>query len=206
MDITLICKVYKHITYIPLGDSCAIAYNIDRLKLRTLAFPFDWVKIKLKDLIQILENKFKDFDKIEIVKISEAHRDLEEFSRPTYIITNPYNITMAHEVLSCDSLDDFKVKLTRRIDRFYDNLQNKIKFVRLETSPYKQCYNDYLNKLINILDNICSDYQLILIVHKSYQDKIINYEDKLKLIFFDDFNPDWRYENIDWTKIKDILM
>ena len=185
--------------YIPIGDSCAVAYNLDKLKIRTMAFPFDWAKFKIKELNKILENNFKDYDKIEIVKISEKHCDLEEFSRPTYIVKNPYNVTMAHELLTLDNLDDFKIKLTRRIARFYDNLKNKIKFVRLETSCYKSSYIQELDKLIYNLNKICFDYELILICHVSYKDKINH--DKVKIIYFNDFNEDWRYENIDWQQV-----
>jgi hypothetical protein len=62
---------------------------------------------------------------------------------------------MAHELLTLDSLDDFKIKLTRRIVRFHDNLKNKIKFVRLETSYYKSSYIQDLDKLIYNLNKIC---------------------------------------------------
>ena len=32
-------------TYIPLGNSCSIAYNLKLHNLRKLAFPFDWVRV-----------------------------------------------------------------------------------------------------------------------------------------------------------------
>lgn len=193
------------ITYISLGESCAVAYNLDILKKRVLAYPFDWSKIKLKDLNKVLSNDFKDYDKIEIVKLSENHKDLEEFKQPTYIIKNPYNITMAHEVLSDNiietKLEEFKIKLQRRIERFRDTLKNrnKIKFIRLEISPFKQTYIQELDKLVSILDKLCPDYELTIICHVSYQDKITN--KKIKIEYFDKFSEDWRYLNIDWQKI-----
>jgi len=200
------------ITYISLGESCAVAYNLDRLKKRVLAFPFDWSKIKLKDLNKVLSNDFKDYDKVEIVKLSENHRDLEEFKQPTYIIKNPYNITMAHEVVSVNitetgeipeiietKLEEFKIKLQRRIERFRDTLKNKIKFIRLEISPFKQTYIQELDKLVSILDKLCPDYELTIICHISYQDKITN--KKIKIEYFDKFSEDWRYLNIDWQKL-----
>lgn len=193
------------ITYISLGESCAVAYNLDILKKRVLAYPFDWSKIKLKDLNKVLSNDFKDYDKIEIVKLSENHKDLEEFKQPTYIIKNPYNITMAHEVLSDNiietKLEEFKIKLQRRIKRFRDTLKNrnKIKFIRLEISPFKQTYIQELDKLVSILDKLCPDYELTIICHVSYQDKITN--KKIKIEYFDKFSEDWRYLNIDWQKI-----
>lgn len=190
------------ITYIPIGESCAVAYNLNKLKIRTSAFPFDWSKIKLKDLNKVLENNFKDYDKIEILKLSDNHKlleDLEELEHSTYIIKNSYNITMAHEVLTVDNLDDFKIKLQRRIERFKEIIKNKIKFIRLEISPFKQSYIQELDKLINNLNKICSDYELIIICHISYKDKITN--KKIKVIYFDKFNEDWKYTNIDWQKL-----
>lgn len=187
------------ITYISLGESCAVAYNLDKFKKRTLAYPFDWSKIKLKDLNKVLENDFKDYDKIEIVKLSDNHKDLKDFTQPTYIIKNPYNITMAHEILTINNLDEFKIKLQRRIKRFKDTLKNKIKFIRLEISPFRESYNQELDKLVHNLNKICLDYELTIICHVSYQDKITN--KNIKIEYFDKFSEDWRYLNIDWQKL-----
>ena len=39
---------------IPLGYSCCVAYNLQRLNLRKQAFPFDWcVTLKINSVIKI---------------------------------------------------------------------------------------------------------------------------------------------------------
>ena len=187
-------EVYECVTpYIPIGDSCAVAYNLRELGIRTTAYPFDWSKIKIKQLINILDCDFKDYCKLEIVKFSENHES-------SYIITNPYKITMAHEVLKSCELTIFRDKLKDRIDKFREAIKNRVKFIRLETCPWKQSYQEDLNKLLQILDKLSPNYELILILHDSYRDKLI-FHSKIKIIYYDDFNSDWKYPNINWYNI-----
>ena len=48
--------------FIPLGNSCSIAYNLKLLKLRTCAFPFDWVRIaNFNNVTKLIQNKFYGF-------------------------------------------------------------------------------------------------------------------------------------------------
>ena len=191
---TLTREVYKCVTpYIPIGDSCAIAYNLRKLNIRTVAYPFDWSKIKIKQLINILDCDFKDYCELEIVKFSEAHES-------SYIITNPYNITMAHEVLNSCDLPEFTAKLEDRITRFKEAIKQKVKFIRLETSPWKQSYQQDLKDLINILNKLAPDYELILILHESYKDKLPDNK-IIKIIYYSEFNSDWKYPNINWHNI-----
>ena len=109
------------------------------------------------------------------------------------VLTNALDIQFAHEISCEDELADFSVKLSRRIARFL-NLSNP-KFVRLETGNLSQAQMDGYNKLILLLDDIFLNYKLIVISKiKPTNPKIIWEE-------LESFNSDWKYPDINWTKI-----
>ena len=56
--------------YISLGGSCAVS-NIIRKQDNHKTLPFDWTKITLKQLKDVLKNNFKDYSNIEIFKYSD---------------------------------------------------------------------------------------------------------------------------------------
>ena len=186
------------INHISLGGTCAIAYQLNKCSKREKSFPFDWAKTDIKQLITVLEENFKDYEKIQIKKLSEnhPHNDTEE---PSYILVNKYKITMAHEVIKNTEVEDFTNKLIRRIARF-KKLEEKVIFYRLETNIYKSSYDDNFKKLIEILNSYTIDYEIRLIVHNSYKKSSI-FSDKLKIYYYDEFLPDWKFDNLDWCKI-----
>lgn len=47
--------------YIGLGSNCSITWQLNKYNLRTKSYPFDWVKISLSQIINILENNFDDY-------------------------------------------------------------------------------------------------------------------------------------------------
>jgi hypothetical protein len=48
--------------YIPLGLDCSLAYQLDMMKLRNFALPFDWIYTKnLSDIIKLITNNFSNF-------------------------------------------------------------------------------------------------------------------------------------------------
>jgi hypothetical protein len=56
---------FKRIPIISLGNTCAVAYQLQECKLREARYPFDWLRYKSADqLIRCLEEKFADFTKI----------------------------------------------------------------------------------------------------------------------------------------------
>ena len=178
----------KKNTFISLGNNCSIAYQLNKLKLRNIAYPFDWSNIKYNQLISVLKNNFEDYENIEIKKYSNQHFSINTNSDSSYILHNKYNITFAHEVLNINEINNFKSKLKRRILRF-KNLSGYITFIRIE----QKNINNYDN-LINILDKYILNYKLIIISNNIiHHPKIINY----KLPTF----IDWKYNNINFNTI-----
>ena len=81
----------------------------------------------------------------------------------------------------------------KRVKRFRE-LKNPT-FVRIETFNFKNktTYVEYWNKLIRILDEMFTNYQIILISK-------INPENSKITWYPYNFTNDWRNANLDWKK------
>jgi len=170
-------------TYVSLGCSCATAFQLNKLNLRKESYPFDWCKISIRQLNLVLENDFNDFGKIDKKKWSDNHN--------SYIAENKYKCQFAHEIIN-----DLENKMEKRIDRF-KRLKNPI-FIRFENSRFSKNYQNELDKLIKYLNKIFYEPpKLILIIPDNYEINVKVY----KIIKFHDFDPDWKYDNINWDLI-----
>ncbi len=91
--------------YIGLGGNCSVTYQLSKFKNRKVAYPFDWCKISLNQLINVLENNFdENYYLIEIKKLSECHKYFSEIENDiinvnSFILKNKMNIQFAHEVI-----------------------------------------------------------------------------------------------------------
>lgn len=183
---------------ISLGSNCSVTYQLNKYNLRQQSFPFDWSKISIKQLNKVLESKFKDYENVFIKKFSENHDS-------SYILSNKYNITFAHEIFNKynNNIEEFKQVLIRRINNFVAQ-RCIIKFVRIELQPITEAYLDELNKLIILLDTYFNNYKIILLIDSNSK---INYELDLnskiiikKVVNFDNYT-DWKMDYIDWYDI-----
>ena len=60
-------------TFVSLGNSCSIAYNLKLCNLRTEAYPFDWVRVtNINNVTTLIDNKFNDFLDIDTFKRSDS--------------------------------------------------------------------------------------------------------------------------------------
>lgn len=183
---------------IPLGNNCSVAYQMNKLRVRNVSYPFDWCASTLPKINKILKDNFKDFSSsLKIKKKSYKHIPVRSLFKHdvennwSYIISNKYGINFAHEVINTKSLDEFKESMIRRIDRFM-NLKNPI-FVRLEL---KKVNKSNYKKLISLLDNYFTNYKLIVL-----SNQIIKDTEKINFIKINKTFIDWKYDNIDWKTI-----
>lgn len=178
---------------ISLGSNCSVTYQLNKYNLRLQSFPFDWSKITIKQLNQVLESKFKDYENVFIKKFSEKHDS-------SYILSNKYNITFAHEIFDKYSIEEFNQVLLRRINNFITRRCDKLKFVRIELQPITDAYLEELNKLIILLDTYFDNYKIILLVDFNSKLKSTNKIIIKKVVNFD-YYTDWKMDYIDWYNI-----
>lgn len=193
-------KVYE---YISLGSNCSITHQLNKLNLRTNSYPFDWTKITLGQLINVLTNNFDSYTNLSVEKLSQVH--MTENLEPSLMIKNFYGIKFAHEVnvnLETKILE-FKSKLEKRIERF-NNLSlmdKKIKFIRIELNKISLKYFDSINLLILQLEKFIKDFQLILVLNFNIDIINLQLNPKITICRFEEFEPDWRMDKLDWKSI-----
>lgn len=196
--------------YISLGSNCSITHQLSKFGLRKCAYPFDWTKITLGQLISILVEDFNDYSKsLEFVSISNIHPIIEPrtetndlsndlTSSSSLILTNKFKIKFAHELGEKYQLDEFKNRLEERVKRFKDLGDKDICFVRIELSPLNQSWYSNIMKLYSLLCGYSSNFILILIICSKLE---FQFPPNVKIYRFDKFDPDWKMDTIDWNKI-----
>jgi hypothetical protein len=108
-----------------------------------------------------------------------------------------YNIEFSHEIDNLEKINDFENSLNRRITRF-QNLNEKIIFIRIELSPIKKSYQENVIKLLEQLNKYSNNYELRLIINSDIE---FNFPNNVKIYKFNNFTNDWQMNYIDWSKI-----
>jgi hypothetical protein len=185
--------------FISLGGNCSITYQLINYNLRTESYPFDWSKININQLLDVLTNNFDLYsDTIRLKCISEKHHLLgSNDMKPSLIFSNIYNIEFSHEINDLEKLYDFENSIKRRVIRF-KNLTEKIIFIRIELSPIKTTYQDKIIKLLEQLNKYSSNYELRLIINTNIE---FNFPNNVKIYKFNNFTNEWQMNHIDWNKI-----
>ncbi len=119
--------------FIPLGNDCSISYQLQKLGLRKITLPFDWIKSDIKGIVKCLEDNFKyflEFDLFEIKNISDNFSYVEDDFNESVInqMLRVYNVKykfhFLHDFINDSSYDiskqftDFRIKYSRRIEKF----------------------------------------------------------------------------------------
>jgi len=179
-------NIFIRKSFVSLGSSCAVTYQLNKLKLRNVSYPFDWMNIKITKLIEVFKSKFKDYTEFNTPKYLENHN--------SYTVKNSYGY-FAHEIFKENEVSHFIERLNVRIPRLY-SIKNPI-FVRLETYKFKNkvTYRKYWIELCSLLNEVYDgNYKIILISQ-------INPElNKIKWYEYESFNEDWRNDELDWSK------
>lgn len=159
--------------FIPFGTTCTMSYQLNEVGLRYQAFPFDWSKTSINQLNKVLTNGFDSFSDIKIKKWSDNHPHLDN-NGGSFIISNLYNITFAHEMIDKNPIDEFKKILDKRLVRLLSHKDDYIKFVIFNTGK----------KL---------DTTLLSLNLKKY---FINFD--ILEIQSDEQFTDWQYSHMNW--------
>ncbi len=200
--------------FIPIGNSCSIAYQLQKHGLRKTAYPFDWLKIKrLKTITYIIDNMFNgftDFTELDRTTKYPLIKDdiLDETEKNgTIKAINGYNIVSCHDFSSLipfeEQNDEIKKKYQRRINRFYDVLLNgkqKIIFVRDETCKItKDEIMDFMVCIRKINPKL--DFKIRIICRKDTCDFEIKPNEILEIIHDTKEYGDWKRPNVEWLNV-----
>lgn len=176
-------NIFVRKSFISFGGNCSVTYQLNKCGLRNDSYPFDWCKIKINKIKEVLENNFKDYDKVEVVKYSENHN--------SWILKNSYCI-FAHEYIEKYNLKNFKEKIKKRKEKV-EKVENPI-FVRIETYSYKnkEVYINYWKDIIKNLEIRYNNFEIILI--SKWNPKI----KKIKWYPYKEFSCDWKNNHLKW--------
>ena len=182
-------------SFISFGSRCNSAIILRYiLKLQIESLPFDWVQMNI--------NTMKD-----IMKLLNDSDRIEAFY--SYYFTDSFNKiekkSIDHSWFPHDDFDnihDVVAQYTRRTYRLFDIIKNNNKKIFLNLQQYVN--NSILEKIINILDNLNTDYLLIIINAFDYDvinEKYINFYVPFKIEIGNDTDYDnWNLKIIDKLK------
>lgn len=176
-----------------LGGNCAPAFHLKRFNKREYALPFDWCKMNVKMLILVLQNDFQDYELFESKKISDKHISFNEDLNYSLLLKNKYGIEFAHELKNSSEIDNFKLSLKKRIERF-KNLKNP-KFIRLETKNLSSEQIKIYSILELELKKLFQNFKLKLISKSKYQSEFVDW------IELKNFDSDWKFNSLNWKNI-----
>lgn len=189
--------------HIPLGCNYSITYQLASYGLRTRAYPFDWVRISLNQLIQVLSNGFDGYSDLLLKFYSQDQSSL--------LLTNKYGVHLAHEILDRDQIPRLESSIKSRIYRFKSlGLNtNPIRYYRIELASIGSGpeYIKKINQLCELLEQTTSNsnFVLILLIQQDYLVLITTNQSTLDPRVqpnpFELFDSDWRMNQIDWAKI-----
>ncbi len=197
--------------FIPIGDNCSIAYQLNKIGLRFDTFPFDWSKLNVNKLNKVLESKFQNYNNIKIKKYSLIHKYLSNTygtislnNIGSYIVTNSYNIEFAHELHQLSNnnkylIENLKKKIDERVYKFKNlyTSNEKIIFILLNSK-----YNNINFKLlINNLNIYAKNFKLICINLKNPIYIPDKYSKIIKIYNLSTDFTDWTYSNLNWFEI-----
>lgn len=161
-------------TYISLGPTCSVAYQLQKLGKKKESLPFDWIRCpNIKDVIYLIENNFEGFldgisfvrndTKFPIIKDSEIFDEVADKETKVYR-NEKLNIGFFHDFKEGITLDDVREKYNRRIKRFYETVKDECVFIRDDMYFHQENIEDY-NNLYRILAEFNSNNKLILIIN-----------------------------------------
>ena len=117
----------EYVNIISLGGNCFVASNLKELGLRNKSYPFDWTtSFDFYSVIDLIKNNFEGF---------LDYNNLYQYSKyKSYYYNDKYKIGFIHDFNKYISLrlqiKKVQEKYQRRIDRFYNSIQQPTLFIR----------------------------------------------------------------------------
>lgn len=203
--VTVNVLVYKNEIpeFISLGTTCASAYQLKNLGLKNNKYPFDWCKSNINKISMSLKNNFDEYNKITVNKLSNNHQFHFQKNTSSYIVSNKYNISFAHELfnISDNNIIKFQDELLNRINTFKSKKDNYVIFVLSDffNNAKSNTICNQLELLITNLKKHFNNFKLLYITNSLIDHTFSN---NLKIIYVENIQfVDWMYSNYNWFEI-----
>jgi hypothetical protein len=203
--------------FIPLGESCAIAYQLHKHGKRKQAYPFDWIRTgKLKNITNLINENFMCFTSF--VKCSDKGKnnfpkvDGDNFNKdgkPCVLVKNKFNMRFPHDFDETNFKEQgilVRQKYFRRIDKFKDiiNSEKKVIFIREESilKPWiKYQVNNFIKQIEKKNNNL--DFKFVLVLHNPEKKELEFKDVHEKVIIFENNEPfeGWERDNFNWEQV-----
>mgnify|MGYP000095724045 CR=1 FL=1 len=145
---------------VSLGENCISSGNLRRNKLQYESFPFDWIGISFEMAIQMLQTHFKNFLKLENLRLSAR---AENHDRYMDVI---HQIEFVHDFDSnidpAVNFEKVKNKYHRRIERLFQRLEQS-RSILIIISSNRHLDNNILLKHWKELQAFCPQARVDLI-------------------------------------------
>jgi hypothetical protein len=187
----------QEVLHIPLGCDCSLAYNLQKFGLRKVSYLFDWSKISIKQLMDILDKRFFNFlsiDEWDILEQSDLFprnllenvENVENVEKSRLKIKHKiYGLVYPHESNGYEiDMDMVIEKFRRRMERLIFDLNSKIK-KKIYVGSDKIKSDEILQLNDTLIRFGCENYELIIIDFSKYP--VIDFS--------------WKREYVNWNDI-----
>lgn len=170
-------KNYKHI--VSLGSFCSPALELERFGYRDISYPFDWLITRsFPEVIKLIETHFEGWLSYGDLYQKTKERNIYEDPRRSIAYVHDFNKYIPLK----DQLGGVQDKYNRRIDRFYEYIQEPTLFIRYihptETMDY--IVNNY-DHILECLRKFNPQNDIVFFANKetvgtvSYDSRIVIY-------------------------------
>jgi hypothetical protein len=138
--------------FISLGTHCTVADGIKLAGKRIESYPFDWLWCPSKTTLSILEiliNK-SSYDACQYMTTGYGYYMYEKpeyFKRVNYITKDQMNPTtglgITHDIIN----DDYRIKLTRRLERLLERVKSGNKIIFIYADATNKSFNYHLDDI-----------------------------------------------------------
>ena len=151
-------KKFKQV--VSLGAHCFPAIELERINRRPCSLPFDWlITHNFQSVLTLIENHFDGF-------LEEA--SLFQMKKyPGYYVNKKYSVDFYHDFSSLKSLDSQlgKVceKYNRRIERFYQTIEEPTLFLRYLTPQDREFVWQHYEEIAAIIKKFNPQNEIIFV-------------------------------------------
>lgn len=187
---------------ISIGGVCCVAYHLRKKGIVSEAYPFDWIKIGMGDLIKLFERDFKDFTNKKHffpIKTSDKHSVDSGDSiitghkkYPSIRFCHDFNTEAPFE----DQLNGVMEKYTRRVERLREFLytNSNMVFVRYQTKNVTEDTFRKFKEIVQSKYDITVELRVVYYFPKKLPTKIKFWIDNKVM-------DDWKTCHLPWKEI-----